>query len=462
MIVILDYVIRLCLVAGAILICINASCPNGETPKAWARKLKQHAAATITPDEHRYAAVLVEKLNRKFEKFVMRAVMLIFQPFKHKSVSKIAPDGLLVLVTFVGPFFVVNIMLPTENEILLIIEYIFYISGALFICTILSTHPSFGCLNINERGEMISPSRAHGWRKIVVMIALLMANRKEQLRPVSDGPSAISITFYSLSNRRALFLSVIVGLSLTVFVTSSLLKIPHLAPWAFFGLYIPFGLYFSLLCSGMILFALILPTFFTRPNIDFSNKSMRLLLITTLSMYISTILIFVVRYENFFEIPPDSFRIIVTNVLCDLYVYWRFQKFIWLIRITRRKEANVRKLVLFDFGMLLMASCIMSLVSIYIGFLWTDQHMSLVEMSRLFVGLHPFKEGSYFGVIFWLVHTTFIPITVFCLIPVALITFRFARMVYHHVIKRISLKQNPLLFIAAILSLIGAIRGVLI
>jgi hypothetical protein len=177
-------------------------------------------------------------------------------------------------------------------------------------------------------------------------------------------------------------------------------------------------------------------------------------------MYLSTILLYLARYEIFADTPAVQTRIIVTNVICDIVVYYLFQVFVINVRRTRNLGFRQRSVLFAHYFWMVLFSALMSLVSIYVGFLWTDQHLSLFETARLFIGLNPFDDGRYIGTVFWLVHTTFIPITLFSLVPLVLITSRFAQMIYHQIILNLSRKTNPLLYLAAGISFLVGLKGV--
>ena len=445
------YVIKLLLIAGPVFLFIEASCPNGETSKTWRKRLRKHAAATFTADEHRYAAILVAKMNRRFERLVFDVLKLTLKPFSSMNLSKNIPDGISILVLLFGPFVLIFLLDHTENLIILSLEVSFYLSATVMISALVAMDPDFaGVIDGKTRERWICPQQVTGWRRFVAQMAVPIMNRSRR-------DSDLGFTFCVSFSRMQIF-SIVAGVGLIVHVVNTMLKIPRLNEWLFFGLYVPFGMYLSMLFSFFLYLGTQLPRSKSFHGSRGSwSKHTKYFLITTLSMYLSTILIYVSRYDNFFAANPESYRIVLTNVLCDLFVYWRFQQFVTLVRKTRRKDSKERLVVLLDFLVLLFVSSIMSMVSIYIGFFGTDQHLSTYESFRLFVGLDPVAPQRYLGTVFWLVHTTFIPIAVFSAIPVVLIASRFLKMIYHNVIVRVSLKEKPLVYLASFIGIVGAV-----
>ena len=443
----LNYTISTLAIIAATLFLIDASRPDGTSLVRWIKILRDHASRVRTGDDHIYAAIWVTCANKKIEHFVISIGRAVITKLELINKLPIGSNVLTILVLS-GPFLIIRI-LTFRNTF-------WEISFELLI-PLTMVHVIFLATNCEENDVDL--------RQFPVFRLLLEAKRiKSALLLVAAAPfiSVLSktkrnTTVVELGMLRFGIYMICSVIGVFWYAANTILKIPSLGPLNFYVIFPIFGMYFCLLPSVLML-GIVHITAIGSFKINFTKYFANTLIVMVISTYVSIMLLYSSRYGFTLYRELDYSFIIFTNVLFDTLIYWRFKKFVTVVRESRRRKAVKRLVVLADFSKLLFWSSAMSIASVFIGFAFSEQPFTIFQSIKLFLGIHPYTEATYFGWLFWLAHTTFIPISLFAAIPVILLLTRLIKFIYYRIALNISLKENPVQFIIAILCLLIAFR----
>jgi hypothetical protein len=153
---------------------------------------------------------------------------------------------------------------------------------------------------------------------------------------------------------------------------------------------------------------------------------------------------------------PKTLQLLITNIVCDGLTLGLT---VMILRQALPPRKRMPVLLALPLGVLVAA--ILAFASLYFGMLGSSSEMSLSEVSRVFVAIHPREHKLLLGPRFWLMHTTFLPIAVYSCILALCIGAKVIVLPFARVLRRGSVLDSPHQLSASGLALIAAILFVL-
>ena len=111
---------------------------------------------------------------------------------------------------------------------------------------------------------------------------------------------------------------------------------------------------------------------------------------------------------------PATVQMLIVNAFCDS-VTITATIVIFELAIKAKQWWAIPLSIIMD----ILAASILAYMSVFLGLIFTDRQLSIVEVGRVFIGLCPHAAYWEFGPYFWAMHTTFIP-TIFYLSVIVL------------------------------------------
>lgn len=438
----------------AILSLLNCSRPNSVKFSNWLKYLSRQIRKTRKKDDHIRSAVVIRKFERCTKNHISNFVQAVFASPKKLFVNKSIGAWFSALCVL-GPFF--YLMLLSDNHGSLVFKTSVFvlvcmlIFGSFIFFVISANFPQKSLVIDGVEYVTISERKFlfYLFVPFVTMIGFRFAflydekgKRIPSLRFVVSHV-AISMTMFSVA--------------IVVALHKSMVNVLDLPAYIFYPVFMIVGPIFFLIIGIFLVAAVTLPTMF-KGKTPFDGKK---LANGAMFLSLSTTISFVLYYSSQFE-DPRIFRSlsaypVYINVVADMYVIFLFSRLTHLIVITRRKSNKFVKLILREYLFFVIRTIIASIIATYFAFWFTDMPLNVIQAGRLFIGLNPFEDASYFGAIFWLTHTALLPLFVILTIPILFMIYRLFLIFNNRILVGVLRHGNPVVYITASLTLFVAV-----
>lgn len=154
-------------------------------------------------------------------------------------------------------------------------------------------------------------------------------------------------------------------------------------------------------------------------------------------------------------IYPDSFvpqtlQMLLVNVVFDgLTIIATYKIFMYVVR----GNAPIIMGILIDVS----SAAVFAVFSLYLGLLGTDNALTVIESTRVLVGLFVDKQLGQYGPVFWVMHSTFIPTLIYCAIIFFALSFKAVFDLMSYVVSFIRESTEPIIVVGTTFGLLGTI-----
>lgn len=409
------------LLLASLLAFVSCSRPRDKSFKIWIKNLRKEFSGIRRADDHIRAAVVLRLFDRKIQKSVKSFITLSLSRVKALGVEGTKAEVISFLIMF-GPFTYLMVAGDNYGSSVFTFSTFWFVSFLFYMVLffhVMKSGPPF----VKAEDTGIYYSELKGRTKIGSLILLpvsLLFGLRYRFLMLDGDRIAVCVRYVE----KHMFLAFVLS-SLTIFILIhklfyNYLDLPSLV---FYPLTLTLGPIFFLFVAILVFFAFSLPTISGNSTLDFKKYSKGAIYLS-FTTTVTLILYYSAKFETPNQFDTSSVWLVYVNILCDIYVIILFNKLARLIAITRKSSNIYSLVVLREYFLFFVRSLIASAISMYVGFYFSSTPLTVFGASKLLVGLNPYGDGPYFGIVFWLVHTAVFPVVAILTIPIMLIAIR--------------------------------------
>lgn len=459
-----EVLISFTLALGSFFAFVVCSKPKNLAFVRWLQIIRRDLRNSRRRNDHIRAAVILRIIDRKARQFPMRMIQKLFSRLKSENNKSWFNDKQLwaVLLIF-GPYFMLAVFGVNQNSaVLLVSSYIFAISlifMAIYLNVMGATSP-----DVRFEGESVRYKRVSLKLKPWVLLTMpvsLVAGIRFRFIQVEGKPLEVCVT--ERPKQLALFF-IAFGISTFVVIHKLFLNILALSPQVFYPLLAISGPAFFLFVGTLVYLGitLVAPNRIQHSINALPKKAAKGAMYLSMTATVTLLLYYTAKFESSPRFDTSSAWLVYVNILCDIYVIYLFNQIVKLIALTRRQSNRYSAIILREYILFIIRSLVASLISIYLGFLFTETPLGFSSSIRLLVGLNPFGEGVYLGAIFWLVHSSLLPALAILTFPVLLIAKRVWHLFINKVVLNVLRSGQPVIYMAAALIFFGSVADLIL